>query len=704
MKIKTKNNQISKEIKRIAISEILILLVSIVAFGYLIGEEFELVSADDICGAGGVWDEVNSECNFDIVSNSGYDAEGNPVGNDNTQNPESPAGGLIGIVSNFFTKNPWAQNLAWAGTVYSGLKWGLQIFGVDSNKANAAANAGALGIFIGRTITQTTGATAEFFKFKWIGDIFGTGWTGFTNTSPAGWIIGSAVAITTYLFTYKKTSEKTVILKCNPYEAERTEKNNCEKCNKQGIIPCSEYQCKSLGLNCELINAGTTEQKCVYVDRKDTKYPVITPWEEVLLEDYDYSETSTTGTRIINKDSSDKCLKANTPFTFGLNTDEPAKCKIDIERKETFDEMLFDMDANYEYNHTYLLKLFSPDAINAEEPSLKNDGTYQFYIRCIDSSEKGNYNTAEFVIKLCVESGPDGTAPEIYGTNLDIYNKAYVANEQESVDVSVYTDEPATCKWSTQEKTYDEMENTMTNCKQSIFEMNADLTYSCLTTLTGLKDNTENKFYFKCKDTSGNLNKQSHVLTIYGTEPLIIDSVSPNNGTIKDSTTAVKVTLEVETSAGAEEGIARCYYSDTGDDNDYVQFFNTDSYEHSTDLNLQSGDYEYHIKCIDAGGNSDTEMIEFEVETDNTAPTVVRVFYNGNDELEIITSEEAECVYSKESCNYLFNDGLKMSTENNLKHSIDWNTNSNYYIRCQDDYGNQPASNECNIILRPFSA
>ncbi len=130
-------------------------------------------------------------------------------------------------------------------------------------------------------------------------------------------------------------------------------------------------------------------------------------------------------------------------------------------------------------------------------------------------------------------------------------------------------------------------------------------------------------------------------------------------------------------------------------------FFNTDSHEHTQDLHLAEGDYEYWIKCIDLGGNSDTNKTEFKVESDLEAPIVVRA-YHEESYLKLITNEEAECVYDTVDCNYLFDDGIKITVVDETKHFADWNTKIDFYIKCKDEYGNQPLPNKCSLIARPF--
>ena len=70
--------------------------------------------------------------------------------------------------------------------------------------------------------------------------------------------------------------------------------------------------------------------------------------------------------------------------------------------------------------------------------------------------------------------------------------------------------------------------------------------------------------------------------------------------------------------------------------------------------------------------------------------------------LKIITNEEAACVYDNKDCLYEFEDGLEMTTSDDKVHSIEWDSNKNFYIKCQDEFGNKPFPNQCSIRVRPF--
>jgi len=526
--------------------------------------------------------------------------------------------------------------------------------------------------------------------------------TGMPNLQSLG--LGLAL----YAATYRTEEREIIEFDCNAWEAP-VGGNYCEECNKEDM-PCGEYQCKSLGQACELVNADVEgeEALCYWAHRSDTQPPTIEPWEEILDENYKYKEVSSGEERayeIIYKESSDGCIPAFTTLRFGVTADEPAKCKVDYLRKNKFDDMDYYMggSSTFKYNHSEILKLPGPGEINSpekgeEQAEIFNDGNWNIYVRCSDPN--GHYNVKNLVFKFCVDEGPDTTAPLITTTSL--LNGMAVAYGKNSIGFDLYTDEVAECRWDFDEnKEYNEMENQM-DCASNELEYNTMMLYRCSTTLTGIKDRTENKYYFRCKDKEGNENRESYEFILQGTQPLLIDSVKPNE-TIKGSTDTIKVTLEVETSAGYNEGEATCYFSKTGETVDYLMFYYDDgmsSYYHTQNLWLPEGSHTYYIKCLDLGGNMDTDEITFNVESDTEMPFVVRAYPEENN-LKIVTSEEAECVYSKTDCNYLFEDGVKMTVIDETEHFTDWDVDFSYYIKCKDEYGNMPIPNQCSIIVRP---
>ncbi len=606
-------------------------------------------------------------------------------------------GGGEGALSNAGAMDSLVSSAAW-GITAGGIAYGAAYFLTDNQATrNAAGAAIGAGFFVGRLANT----------------MFGVGGLG-------SFLIGGAVAIAIFLLMNKKEKTEIVRFECLPWDSQaRGEK--CDECNKQGILPCSEYQCRSLGQGCEIVNAGTEDEECVWINRKDVDSPEVRPWEGALLPDYNYEPDNTKnppdrGTFIKSSQTESKCIKAFTPFSFGVTVNEPAKCKLDyldsegVGGRKPFEDMRFYFGGSSLLlrNHTQTLSLPGPGATEEGELNINNNEEYELYVACEDAN--GNPNEGEFVFQFCVDKGPDTTPPLIVNTNL--LNNMPVAFNTTSVNISLYVNEPADCRWSRLDQDYPEMENQM-SCSNNVFEMNAQMLYRCSSILTGIRNREENIYYFRCLDLPGkpiedrNPNTQSHEFTIMGTQPLVIDGVSPN-GTIRDSTNVVEVNLEAATSAGFNEGASNCYFSTTGDDDDYTLFNtdrNYDSHEHSQPLFLPEGDYQYFVKCVDLGGNTDTDEISFTVESDNEAPIITRIYHDSENHLRILTNEPAECVYSRDTCNYLFADGtrLTISGENDDQHYVEWNVNINYFIKCMDEFGNQPLPNACSIVARPFA-
>lgn len=618
-------------------------------------------------------------------------------------------GGGTGLLSSGGFLDVAVSGIAWAGTAYGIVKLAGKLFGDDEqNLVDALANGIGGGVFAGR---------AAYGLFKEGGALAfkgGTGWFGW-SAGTWGTVVGLGVGAAIFVLTYKDEKVEKIDYKCEVWSPP-IGGENCEKCNDQGILPCSEYQCRSLGQACELINVGTDNEKCVWVNDKDISYPVISLDEGALRPDYIYEpfeikSPPERGARVVYTEDRNGCVPPFTPLSFGINISEPAKCKIDYVRKTDFETMEFYMGGNslFDTMHEEQMSLPGPSAAQNGSPIINNDGDYELYVRCQDAN--GNYNPASFVFKYCVQEGPDTTPPTIVGT--DLVNNMPVAVDQQSVDIEVYVNEPANCKWSHLDQTYEIMENEMV-CANNVFDMNAQMLYKCSTTLDGLKNKVKNNFYFRCEDqpskpkSERNANTNSYAFTVIGTQPLIIDSVGPE-GTIRDSTNSIKVTLTSETLAGYNEGESFCYYSQScysqnGDKESYTKFYYENgqmTHKHSQELWLGSGDYECSIKCIDLGGNFDTMETTYTIESDTSQPIIARAYKEDNF-LKLITTEKAECFYSLSSCNYLIEDGVSMNVLDDVNHFTDWTAEKILYVKCKDEYGNQPLPDQCSIIAKPF--
>ena len=592
------------------------------------------------------------------------------------------------------------SGLIWGAVAYGAVYMLAGLFGASESQASAAATSAGVAVIVGR------------FGFLEAGGAQGSGifhTIGFETAGGAfAWTAG--IGIVLFLVLYKGESVKNVNFQCLPWEAP-IGGNSCEDCNSDPFRPCSEYRCKSLGQACNLVNEGTEEEKCIWENPGDTTSPTITPWEEVLTEGHKFTNhdtrPSSRGTKIIRESSGDGCLQAFTPLTFGFTTDEPAQCKLDILHKDKLEEMNFFVGNSnfYRLNHTQTMALPSPDALNSEAPELENDGIYNLFVRCRDKN--GNENVDEFAIQMCIDPSPDTTPPLIVDTS--ILDESPVAFGVEETPLDIYVNEPSECKWSRQDKSYDDMENLM-SCATSLTQINTRELYTCSTTLTGIENQVENDFFFRCRDQPNkpendrNTNVGSFEFTIFGTQPLNILEVGPSE-LMTGSTQTIPVELTVLTDDGFNEGQSICYFSSTGDAGSYIQMFETNSFEHKQTLDLSSGNYEYFFRCVDLGGNAAESNTLFDVDVDTEAPIITRV-YHEIDALKLTTNEDSLCVYSLNSCNYVFEEGLEMTQNPPSVRTLSyapWVNNQVYYIKCGDDFGNKPSPNECSMIVATTS-
>jgi len=597
-----------------------------------------------------------------------------------------------------------ADGISWAAGAVAVVQIFGGLFGFSDNLKKSLTYSLAGGAFAGQVISGAIGQGYIGGKDK---KLLGL------NQGQAGLVGGVLVAATIFVLTYKSEKKKIVRYECLPWEPP-IGGSSCEECNNDKFRPCSEYRCKALGQACQLLNKGSTEESCAWINPKDTTSPTIEPSKEALNpSELKYTPDKTIrppalGVKIVR--GGDECLEAFTPLEFGLTTNEPAQCKLDYKHTGKLDDMEFYFGENnlYVYNHTQKMRLPGPNTGKAGNeslsPELENDGTFSLYVRCQDAN--GNQNVDEFAFNFCVDPGPDTTPPIIEKTN--IVSGSPVLYNADNFPVEVYVSEPAECKWSRQSKTYDDMENDM-ECATETYQINSDLLYTCTGNLTGIKNQEDNKFFFRCKDQPNeaynerNVNVQSYELTLRGTQPLNIIKVEPNE-TITGSTETVPVDLEVETDDGAEEGKSFCYYSTTGTDDNFIEMFETDNYLHKQTVDLTAGNYKIFFKCIDAGGNIAENSTIFNVLVDKAAPTITRAYREGVDALKVVTNEDAECAYSINSCNFNFDEGLKLIYSNPIiqnNHFVEWKAGVSYYIKCRDEFGNNPNPNECSLTVTP---
>ncbi len=496
-----------------------------------------------------------------------------------------------------------------------------------------------------------------------------------TFTAIANWATLIAAAYLIVEYANDKEAIKNYNVDCNLWQPP-TGGENCELCNDENT-PCSEYRCHSLGASCSLVNEGTANETCVSLYVNDVNSPIIEPIEDTMkLQELTITPTTDEGDK--GYEVNEK-IKAFTPVTFAINTDEPAICKYSAEVGLEYDTMNnYFGPSIYVYDHEMTVSL--TDDLTDEQLLELTQGVYTIYIRCADAM--GNANERDYFIRFTVDTTPDLTPPEVKYTSINIGSyMAYGVNETE---FSLYTNEPAQCRWNMNDTGYDFMSGEM-KCASSGFQQSSVYygTYECSTTLTGVSKSEINYFYFRCKDNYENVNEESYKFSTKMTEdPLVISEISPN-GTLYDTS----VTLEVVTEDGADNGDAVCAFS-----NENVDFYNmvvfavTNSSKNTQTLELSEGDYTYYIICQDIAGNRASNKTTFKIEVDTNAPVIDSLYVDlVYSELYLSLDEEANCEYAPES--FTYGEGTAMNSEASTEQyaSLDSTT---YYIICVDKYNN----------------
>jgi len=541
-------------------------------------------------------------------------------------------------------------------------------------------------IYDGSTKGNFRGITFAYHQLKYaltgipdIGDI--TFLAGDYLADEVGFLGNMRTAIIEWI--YGDGDTRTISFDCVPWKPPVGGKG-CEECNKDPLKPCTQYKCSSLGRSCGLINKDFENPLCFNKYPYDVSPPVIS-LGEVFTEDYDFVNGEAKKVEI--KKNNGECVQEYTKINFSLNTNEYSTCKFNYKKTNwiTYDSEGEYSEESTEFtrNHTFEIRvpyLSHPD-VNSDELNM--------YIRCQDPA--GNLNVEEYMVKLCLKSGPDLLAPRIIKTT-PISGSFLKYGITESF-LEVYLDGPAQCKYGVVgKKQYADMSNDFLICDSA---EQIRLEYSCLTLLTGLTE-TENKIYIKCNDTSGNINAEDFVYTLQATEnELEIDSITPQ-GTLESGFEPISVELEVKTSKGAEDGKSKCSWEWGGS---WVQFLNTFSTTHTQPgLSLMGGNFNISIKCKDIAGNIANGNAVFNLEVDSVAPIAVRVFYEGGN-LKLITNEKAKCYYDSNSCEFNLEDGTSMTSLFSTEHTANWIVGETYYIKCKDIWNNENPT--CAIKAEP---
>lgn len=571
----------------------------------------------------------------------------------------------------------------------------------------SAANGALIGAGIGYIVGLMFDAEGDELLYYVIGGAVVGGVAGYlgllsysTILGPVGWVLAIVVLIVIVIFTVAgvgKYRERKVEFKCLPWQPPAGG-DNCSKCGELGV-ECTAYKCASLGKTCELLNPNTVDEACVNIAPNDASAPQIGFNKTYLSSNFSYEELGN-GVKIKSA-SGDGCLQEYSPVAFDILTNEPAQCKLSATRPTNYDEMedsFFDSSTNrYVTNHVESTAMATLDTLGISGADPNRRGEYNLYVLCEDKS--GNAVDNAYNLRFCVSPANDIQPPTI--NKFVPESPGVVGLNSTTFDMQFYTNEPATCRYSTTDQLYETMEGEA-NCQNDLAQSTIN-GWPCIARLNVTSN--ENNYYFRCADQpwlgvdiqensitleeGRNVNEQSMPENGYvvkkTTTPLTISSVTPNDKTILSATSPVIVNVEVVTSGGIDSGKAFCKYSFNG--GQYTDFFVSSLSNHKqTFTSLFAGDYDIKLRCNDRAGNIAEGNARFKIEIDNSGPLITRV-YNSGSSLTVITNEASICEYSKSSCTFEFETGTALSGTNKV-HTMSYANGVTYSIKCRDTFGN----------------
>jgi len=613
--------------------------------------------------------------------------------------------GIAGVgAAAYWATTPVSMSVAIAGkSILPGLGLGNSAWGAAFG--GAAISAG-IGFIAGAMIADYLGLNPVGSMLMAVGvGLVGAGvsflWTAGLSSAwtPVGWvliIVGVILSILSFLFGWGDCDNVEVEFTCKPWQPPPGA-DDCYKCNENLLKPCSEYRCESLGAGCEFINKGMEEEMCDGAEDNGA-YPVIEPNLDIRNDDILYDDISANGFRIT--DLNGGCVAAYDVLLFGLMTDEPAQCKFDLEQKD-FADMDYDLGSSaYTYNHTTAFVL--PDPSHGQSQGIDWTGDLTLFIKCMDRF--GHETPLFYEINMCVSEADDVTPPLIRGVNPA--NGSLVSYGSTSKDVEIYTNELAECRWDLTDVIYDSMANSF-ECSDALASPSSILGYLCNSTLP--VSSFYNNYYIKCKDqpwleaegkgSERNANIESYVYVLRKpVNEISIVKIKPDED-YEVNTRISTVTLKVETAGGGDYHSCKFSFSSYDDMLDFNDF-DFDNIHEQVFNQMTPGSKRIYIECSDETGGSVRDETRFRVVYDSSSPQVARIFQRGTT-MTIITTEPADCVYSTYAdleCGFNFNNGN--SAGGGIEHIISVARGRKYYIKCKDEYDNEPSS--CSIIARPY--
>lgn len=504
---------------------------------------------------------------------------------------------------------------------------------------------------------------------------------------------------------YGKRETRIVEFKCQPWVAPNGG-DDCEKCNADPTRPCTKYRCESLGQLCQIKNENEENPICISLPR-DNVYPIISAGE-VKSKGHEFQNENRADWTVVMTG----CFEEFEDAWFTLNTDEYSQCQYSFSRQTVPEYDLMNGESPLEENlfakeHNFYFKIPTINDENIYDvheigDGVRKEGSLDVYVKCQDGQQPPNYDIKEYVVKMCVQSGPDENEVNYAKIKTEPLNGALLKYGTKEIELKIWTDEKVElCKYDdVGEKSYENMRYSFV---AGASDYRGWLNSAILTNLVPGK----NTVYIKCKDVSGNINSKDFEYNLeVSKSELKIDSVSFSYGVKKINSgeifevglEPISVGMEVKTSGGSQNGKATCLWGSTVAGSKEL-FKSTFSNLHKQTLTPRfSGKFDNYIYCHDDAENGASVVGEFEIVVDSSPPQITRAFKeDGN--LQIATDELAKCYFSLDGCDFSPKDGIAMTPTFSETHSTAWNSGITYNIKCEDVFGN--VNPNCAIKIVP---
>ena len=525
---------------------------------------------------------------------------------------------------------------------------------------------------------------------------------------------------------------------CSP-ENKLAGTSNCERCNEDPFVPCTENRCRMLG-SCTPGTSKNEDGKPVVTcipGECDGGLIIVDSLNANWVNPSNDKKMSETGSRRLS--IKDELAYDVTDLNLSITTSTYSMCRYGIDgdgKDKEYKEMFNFNDRVWSKTHQVAIDL--PDAVVRGQK-------HKIYVKCesvcgdVHSKENNDYY-AEFEF----EKVPDKLPPSISLTDPD--ETFFYSSDIEDVDLTVTLSENGICKYSTKKNDHtndwgqmNDFESCKNNqacitraenkCAKCSFNLNLKDTelseeidwdaanYSTLSIADEVQAQMDltgksNIYHISilCQDADANRMEEADGYFFKTADPYTLKITEPA-GDVEER----DIPITINTSRSTK---CRLSFDEERSFDEMQKFGDVFDTSHKVQVeNLTAGKRKVFVKCMDAVNLLVSDSKEFNVKGDTLPPKVIRVYYTNAFEplLTIKTDEYAECKYSTDKnreCNFNLDSGEDegvlgmMSVDDEGKeHTAVWDSSKVYYVRCKDWKEITPSNGKCseNGIIRPYS-